>query len=319
MYLQEIRSSRLDLNSVGMHYAAASLFEAKPEKLQLFNYTYDNEFFERFESASLKLSVGHIKVRSRVTFYERPFYFAALYLGQHHIIGHYANAMNQDDFESMYLEIRDAFRNNQVNEMTAVMQKHFGDHRFDFEDLFRDEKMKVLAILMEKDLDLARMSYKKIYDRSFDLVNKMRTSGVAIPNLLRKNMEAVINNEILLFFQTDQTSISRLDYLAEEVNQWELNLENQILTNAAGEWLNRQFLQLSTEPYDAELLEVINQTLLRLHDMNLKPDLFHAQNVCFRFGKEYLETTAVEGWSEEQLVRWKVKFKAIAAQMKIHF
>ena len=42
-----------------MHYAAASLFEHKPEKLQLFNYTYENIFFERFESASHKLSVGH--------------------------------------------------------------------------------------------------------------------------------------------------------------------------------------------------------------------------------------------------------------------
>ena len=44
LYVSKIRSKRLDLNSVAMHYAAASLFEHKPEKLQLFNYTYENIF-----------------------------------------------------------------------------------------------------------------------------------------------------------------------------------------------------------------------------------------------------------------------------------
>ena len=35
-------------------------------------------------------------MRSQVTFYERPFYFAALHLGQQHIVGHFANAMDED-------------------------------------------------------------------------------------------------------------------------------------------------------------------------------------------------------------------------------
>jgi alpha-amylase/alpha-mannosidase (GH57 family) len=317
MYLSRIRVNRLDLNSVGMHYAAASLFEAKPEKMQLFNYTYDSSFFERFESASLKISVGNIKVRSRVTFYERPFYFAALYLGQHHIIGHYANEMEEDDFESMYLELRDAFRQNQVNEMTAVMQKYFGDHRFDFEDLFRDQKHKVLSMLMENDLELARISYKKIYDRSYDLVNKMRGVGMSIPRLLRKNMESVINTEIRLFFSEDKGSISRLDYLTDEVLRWKLKIEREVLAKEIGDWLYRQFLTLNTDPFDAEQLDLINKAMLRVHDLEVNPDLFHAQNACFSFCKQYGEVRKVEGWTEEQVVRWKVKLKAVAALLGI--
>ncbi len=317
LYLEQIRSKRLDLNSVAMHYAAASLFEDSPEKLQLFNYTYDNIFFERFESASLKLSVGHISVKSRVTYYERPFYFAALYLGQHHIIGQFANTMKSDDFESMYIEMRDAFRLNQVSTMTEIMQRYFGDHRFSIEDLFRDQKRKVLQMLMEKDLELAQLSYKEIYDRSYDLVNKMRTSKIAIPRLLRRNMEAVINNEIFLFFSDDQRNMSRLDYLSEEVVRWKLKLERELLAKETGDWLHRRFLSLITDPFDIEQLDIITKAMLRVHDMEVQPELFQAQNVCFTYSREYTDVTHVEGWTEEQLVRWKVKLKAVAALMGI--
>lgn len=319
MYLDKIRSKRLDLNSVAMHYAAASLFEAKPEKLQLFNYSCTNTFFERFESASLKLSVGNIIVRSKVTYYERPFLFAALHLGQHHIVGHYANSMDNDEFETMHLELRDAFRQNQVNTMIEIMQRYFGDQRFSFEDLFRDEKRKVLEMLMENDLELARSSYKKIYDRSYDLVKKMRSSGMAIPDLLKRNMEAVINNEIVRFFQEDQRNISRMDYLGEEVIRWKLQLEKERIAGVAGDWMNRLLEEMEQDPYNIAHLDIATKILLRLHEMNVQPQLFHSQNRCFLFGKKYLGKQENKELNKEQMLRWQVRFKGLAEQMGIRF
>ena len=318
LYVSKIRSKRLDLNSVAMHYAAASLFEHKPEKLQLFNYTYENIFFERFESASHKLSVGHIRVRSRVTFYERPFYFAALHLGQQHIVGHFANAMDVDAFETMHLELRDAFRQHAVSDMLRIMQKYFGEHRFSFEDLFRDEQRKVLSMLMENDLELARISYRKIYDRSYDLVNRMRSSGMSIPVLLKRNMETVINNEFIRFFQGDNRSVGRLDFLAEETTRWKLQLEKGLIANAAGDWLDRVFADLSERPYDMDILDLISKVMLRLHDVEVRPGLFRAQNRCFNFGKAYLNKTTTD-LSEEAFLRWQIRFKGLAAQLGLAF
>jgi hypothetical protein len=319
MYIEKIRSKRLDLNSVAMHYAAASLFEAAPEKLQLFNYSCNHIFFERFESASLKLSVGNVVVRSNVTYYERPFLFAALHLGQHHIIGHYANAMDSDEFETMHLELRDAFRQNQVNTMIEIMQRYFGENRFSFEDLFRDEKRKVLEMLMENDLELARSSYKKIYDRSYDLVKKMRSSGMSIPDLLKRNMEAVINNEIVRFFKEHQRNISRMDYLGEEVARWKLQLEKDRIAAVSGVWMNHLLDEMEKDPYNMAHLDIATKILLRLHEMNVQPQLFHAQNKCFLFGKKYLGKQENKELNKEQMLRWQVRFKGLAEQMGIRF
>ncbi|MFN3940608.1 MAG: DUF3536 domain-containing protein, partial [Chitinophagales bacterium] len=166
LYKREIRPKRLDLNSVGMHWAASSLFEEYPEKLQMFNYQTTVDFFERFEAGNLRLTFGRLKIASHSTFYEKPFVFAALYIGQQHIMGYYADAMETDDFEEMYLKARDAFRTAQVSEVINVMQNAFGESRFSFKDLFKDEQSKVLHTIIQQDIANAQIAYKNIYDRT---------------------------------------------------------------------------------------------------------------------------------------------------------
>jgi hypothetical protein len=87
VYRKFVVPSKTNLQRVGMHYAVASLFEEDPESFPVFNYTTHNDVFIRKEAGEQRMVLGVTKVRSNVTRSEKKFAFAAIYMGQHNIIG----------------------------------------------------------------------------------------------------------------------------------------------------------------------------------------------------------------------------------------
>ncbi|MEL6925336.1 MAG: DUF3536 domain-containing protein, partial [Bacteroidota bacterium] len=97
-YKMHVMPSRVDLVRVGMHYAVASLFARDPQDISLFNYRSDPEFFDRIEAGKQKIAVGRVTMNSRITYSQKHFSFAVLYLGQQNIIGNISIDMKGTDF-----------------------------------------------------------------------------------------------------------------------------------------------------------------------------------------------------------------------------
>lgn len=319
LYKKEIRPKRLDLNSVGMHWAAASLFEEFPEKLSMFNYQTKVDFFEKLEAGNLRLSFGRIKISSQATFFEKPFVFAALYIGQQHIMGYFADNMDTDVFEEMYLKARDAFRNAQVSEVINIMQHTFGESRFSFRDLFKDEQSKVLHTILDYDLGNAQIAYKNIYDRTYNLANVLRQSKIPVPDILLKNMEVVINNEIGKFFESSHSNPSRLDKLSEEVSKWKIKLDTALLNKKASEWLLEKIIFLQRNVDDVQTLDELSKVLIRINDIGLQAEIYEVQNRIFRIGENYLDNTKFKNLLKDKYSKWVHKFKSVAEQLNIRF
>lgn len=319
MYKREIRPMRLDLNGVGMHWAAASLFEEFPEKLSMFNYRSQVDFFERLEAGNLRLCFGRIRIASNATFYEKPFIFTAVYIGQQHILGYYADGMETDVFEEMYLRARDAFRNAQMSEVFNIMQQTFGESRFSFRDLFKDEQSKVLQNIINQDILNAQVGYKNIYDSTYNLANVMRQNNLPIPGILLKNMEIVINNEIGKFFETGNSNPVRLDKLSEEVSKWKINLDAESLNKKASEWLLQKVRFLERNVDDLSAMDELSRILIRLSEMKLQPDIYEVQNAYFRIGDNYLGNARFKNLLKTRYAKWALRFKSVGEQLNIRF
>src|SRR5690606_19101729 len=141
-FLQNVVPTRVTLERVAMHFAVASLFEADPQGLDLFNYTASVDFFEKIEAGTPQFAAGPLAIRSRLSHAKKTFCFAVIYLGQQHIIGNISATMNRATFDDMWQRTSKAFRAANLGEVIGILQEYFGPEKFTLSSLFADEKIK---------------------------------------------------------------------------------------------------------------------------------------------------------------------------------
>jgi len=281
--------SRLTLSKVGIHYAVASLFEEQPESLNICNYFAESENYERLEAGAMKLAVGKTKVFSNITFSEKEFYFAVVYLGQNHIIGSASSTIDDDAFARMKDDIIEAFNESKLADVFGIMQFYFGHEKFSFLNLFKDEQRKVLNQIMQKDLKQAEDSYKKIYNRNYNLMNVLRGAALPVPQMLEKNLAIVINNEMKDFFQSTKLFPAKLEKLAKEVALWNVELDRKEIAYAATDKLYQVVAELPNNWNNTKYLSNLNRVLEVLNILEIKFGTLRAQNELFLLRKKTIE------------------------------
>ena len=163
VYEKNVKPAHVDLTRVGMHYAASSLFEEYPERLEFFNYVATSEFFDRYESGSQILAVGRTIVRSKITHSEKLFSFAVLYLGQLNIIGNISTTLDKAAFDEMYEKVKVSFAQVDLAGIIGAFQQYFGPEKFTIWQLFKEEKQSIINAITEKRLETVEASFRKIY------------------------------------------------------------------------------------------------------------------------------------------------------------
>ncbi|MBK7569730.1 MAG: DUF3536 domain-containing protein [Bacteroidetes bacterium] len=320
LYEQEIRTGRLTLTKVGMHHAIESLFEDIPDNAEMFNYKMSSEFFEKIGAGNHIVTVGKINLTSKFTFAKENFFFAALYLGEHNIIGGYAENMDAELFEEMFLKIRDAFRKSDLSTVITLIKENFGNHSFSFNDLFKDEQERIVNVLLQKDIEAAEESYKKIYESTYTLVNMLQQQKKHIPDLLKVNTRAFINSELKNIFKADRPNIFKLEQMVDEAIRWKVDLDTENISFAVSNKLYELVSGLSFKVHDIIYLEMLSKILIEMNELKLKFRLWKIQNKFFRVGKDFIGNEKfIKSLGEPEYKKWLLKFKALGEQLNIRF
>jgi alpha-amylase/alpha-mannosidase (GH57 family) len=318
LFKMEVIPSKLTLGKVGVHYAVASLFEEYPEALVICNYKAESEIFERLEAGVLKLAIGKTKVYSLITFSEKEFYFAVLYLGQNHIIGNYANTMPSEKFELMRFEITNAFNQSRVADVIGVMQSYFGPEKFSLNSLLKDEQRKILEQIIQKDINQTEDSYKKIYNRNYNSMTVLKNAALPIPSILMLNLETVLNNEIRNFFKSSILYPARLEKLANEVHLWEVKLDKESISFVAELKLFSLVQELQTKYSDIKFVKMIVRLLNLLNKLEVELVLSKLQNEYFKLARKLFynteQTCVVKSNSDAE---WISPFKELGKKLSV--
>lgn len=318
LFKTEVIPSKLTLGKVGVHYAVASLFEEYPESLVICNYKAESDTFERLEAGVLKLAIGKTKVYSLITFSEKEFYFAVLYLGQNHIIGNYANTMENQSFENMRVEIVNAFNQSRVADVIGVMQSYFGPDKFSLNSLLKDEQRKILSQIIQKDINQTEDSYKKIYNRNYNSMTVLKNAALPIPSILMLNLETVLNNEIRNFFKNNILYPARLEKLGNEVNLWSINLDKESIAYVAEIKIFALVQELQTKYADTKFVKMIVRLLNVLNNLEVEIVLSKLQNEYFKLARKLFyntdQTCVVKSNSDAE---WIIPFKDLGKQLKV--
>jgi alpha-amylase/alpha-mannosidase (GH57 family) len=318
-YIHEyfVSKSRLTLSSVGMHYAVASLFEAFPESIDICNYRAESEDYERLESGVFRVAVGKTTVRSNITFSIKQFYFAVLYLGQHHIIGNAQSEMEEEQYNLMKSSITNAFSSSRIEDVIGAMQLYFGPEKFSLWSLFRDEQRKVLNQIVKNDLMQAEDSYRKIFNRNADIMKVLKQAGFPVPKTFYNNLETVLNMEIKDFFKQEKFFVSRLEKLSSEVKTWNITLDKEEIAFYAAQKILFLLESLRTHLFETKYIASINRALAVLDKLEIAPDTWKSQNAFFYIAPKIIESLETADLVSSKKEEYRRQLKQLAGYLKV--
>jgi alpha-amylase/alpha-mannosidase (GH57 family) len=282
-YRQFVLPSKVDLLSVGMHFAAASIFEEYPEKLDLFNYEAESEFFEKKIAGNQIVTVGRARMRSKITFSEKTFSFSVLYLGQQNLIGNISVNMTPEIYQKMAREVLAAFEGNHLGEVIGLMQLYFGSKKYSFKNLFQDEKRKILEKISKLNFKKALQSFRDIYNDNYQLMSSMLEGGIPVPPAYKAVVSFVINQDLRALFKNGPIQTRSLKMLLEEMQKWYVAIEDeQGLKLAISERIFSELCQLDFNKSNPQDFDEINEILALIKESGLKADLWKSQNIFFQ-------------------------------------
>jgi alpha-amylase/alpha-mannosidase (GH57 family) len=282
-YLEYVMPARVDLERVGMHYAVASLFADHPEKLKIFNYSAESEWFEREKAGVQRLAIGRTRVRSRITHSEKNFSFAVIYLGQQNIIGNISRDMDPETFDTMQRELIAAFQSTNLGEVIGIMQAYFGPNKYTIWHLFRDEKRKILRRVTEKSFQSAEIAFRDIYNDNYQLMSGMQQSGIPIPDAFLHAVEYILDRDLEKLLEKGKIyNVREIRRLAKEKRKWKVKLKSaSAIALLANERIYEELQKLEASVLPIEDLKRLIGFLKELLNLGVEPELWKSQNLYY--------------------------------------
>ena len=275
-YRDTVMPARVGLLRVGMHFAAASLFEEQPAQLELFNYRSEVQALRQFRAGAFRLTVGQMRIVSKITHSSSAFSYAVLYLGQQAMIGEICQDMSAEQFNGLLPELEQEFRDGHVSEVINLMKDHFCHQSFSVYHLFRDEKRKILLEMTERTLDIAAASFSDVYYDNYQLMSTMRASGLPLPDSYRATIGFTMRRRLLNLLSAEQgVDRSRLQRIVADHRHWNHRYkEPALLENAAVHRIHDLIQRAERQPalwqWTLELVHALRQ-------LGLQPNFYRAQ------------------------------------------
>ncbi|NJB86243.1 alpha-amylase/alpha-mannosidase (GH57 family) [Lewinella marina] len=277
-YRESVVPARVGLLRVGMHFAAASLFEERPSELELFNYRSQIHSLKQLRAGAFRLSIGRMTILSNITSSSSDFSFAVLYLGQQAMIGEISQDMDLRDFDALLPELERQFRIGHVSEVINLMKDHFVGQSFSIWHLFRDEKRKILMEMTDRTLEIAASSFSDVYYDNYQLMSTMRANDLPLPDSYLAAVDFTMHRRLLDLLTGDsRPDQPRLQRIVSDYRHWDHEWKNTAKLDNAAE---QRVLLLVTEAFNSPRLWLWTRQLVEgLRTLGLSPNFYRAQTI----------------------------------------
>lgn len=313
-FLKNVVPTRVTLERVAMHFAVASLFEADPEKLDLFNYRATVEFFEKIEAGTPQFAAGRICIRSRLSHAEKTFCFAVLYLGQQHIIGNISGEMLRSQFEEMYTRTSRAFRSANMGEVIGALQEYFGPEKFTLTSLFADEKIAIIRTITDTSLSGAEVAFRNVFNENYQLMAGIEEAKLPLPATWHNIASYVLNADLLNFFEGVEVVDTRnLRRIIADIERWHIErTDEEKLNHAIGKRVFREIEKIGMDESNLPRVRWLANVLSIVQEMGLKPSIWRSQNVFYLLTKGLRKGMWVFLNKE-----WEAEFERLATLLRV--
>ena len=250
VYERYAKPALMTVETAAAHFAISSLFEAYPEKAQIFSFTVVQADRQLFTIGNARLAVGRIAVTLAVTHETGDLIYAVLHMGDHNIYCGVNPWRDAEGYSVMLTEISEAFRHADFPEVIRGIDRHFGHSRLSLKGLFRDEQRKVLNQILASTQEELFSAFRLISDRHTALRRFLADLGAPPPKGIEAAMELALNQELERQLQAETADPERVQALLAEIETSRIQLERDRLAYAIKRQLERLAAKWQEAPGD---------------------------------------------------------------------
>lgn len=319
VYQKHVKPAMVDLRRVGMHVAVASLFDESDGAGSVYCYDIESPHHERRQSGRMRMVLGTIRIRSRITLDEQAFGYAAIHFGDQNVNGGIRAFTSEEDFEAMRAGMRDAFDRNDVAELVRQIDKHFEVRNYSLWHLFLEEQRRIMRTIYEDAEDRIDNFYREVHQNYAPLMNAMAQMGMPLPEVLMKTVEHVLNRDLRECMSAIPVDEGWHESLLAEVERLGVAIDGEQLGFLGSNQLATLSERVAAKPLDFEAIEAMSDLLRRYNALGAPLNLWYSQNKVYEVALEQFSIRkflAQEGDPVSE--RWVREFGAMCHLLGVH-
>lgn len=285
IYDKFVKPAIVDLNRVTAHYAISSLIKDYGDTERVYCYQIKKADYQRIQSGTAKIAVGHVNVTSDITFNSETVGFCALYLGGHVFNGAIKAFSGDDAYQLMKREIIKAFESGDISDVIRLVDDHFDKNTYSLTHLFRDEQRKILNIVSDETMKQFEHAYRILYENNQTLMAFYYESGIPVPGPFLTAAAFTLNLDLKKAFSEEEIDAERVKGIIDEIKKWNVELDSvnmEFMLRRKGEGMVNQLL---VSPWNFSLLSDFYKFMEVVHSVPVGVNFWQIQNAYFQIAK----------------------------------
>jgi alpha-amylase/alpha-mannosidase (GH57 family) len=325
VYRRFVLPSRLDLESVGAHYAISSMFRAYPDAGQIFCFDVSRHSYEVLSSGRGRFAVGQASLRSRITEESEDICFAVLHLGDQNLSAAVrrftADTVGGKNFDSQLWtqfiqSTRASIRRANLPELIRAIDAQFGGTLYSLTSLFSDEQHRILKGILDTTVTEVEGWLMRIYSEHATLLDFLAQANVPVPPALAVTAGFAINASLRRALEAEVFDSAAIAGFLRRAESDHVVLDGPLLSFTADKRMKRAMVRLEAafEQHSAaqQGQATMNETLdiaLTLKTLPMEINLWQAQNIW----NDLLRRSDATYWSRE----WREGFRRVGMALNI--
>jgi alpha-amylase/alpha-mannosidase (GH57 family) len=316
VYRRFVNAGRLDLESVGAHYAISSMFRSYPDTGQIFCFDVQRNSYVVLTSGRGRFAVGRASMRSRITEETEDICFSVLHLGDQNLSAAVKRFKPEDApaWDTFVDEASRSVRRANLPDLVRLIDGYFDNELCSLTSLFADEQHRILQGILDQTLSEVESSLMRIYEEHATLLDFLGDANVPIPPALAVTASFAINASLRRAIEAEPFDASEIARLLRRAEVDHVSLDNELISYTADRRMKRAMVRLeaNAELQTPQNLAVLNETLAiaeSLHTLPMEVNLWQAQNIW----NDLLRRSDATYWSRE----WREGFRKVGAALNI--
>ena len=316
VYRRFVNAGRLDLESVGAHYAISSMFRSYPDAGNIFCFDVNRHSYDVMTSGRGRFAVGRATLCSRITEECEDICFAVLHLGDQNLSAAVKRYTPQDAaaWDTFITNSRNSIRHANLPELIRFIDGFFDSTLYSLTSLFADEQHRILQSILNQTLSEVEGSLIRIYNEHATLLDFLGDANVAAPPALALTAGFAINASLRRALEADTFDSAEIARLLRRSEVDHVTLDNDLLSYTADKRMKRAMVRLeaAAEQQAPQNLSVLHETLAiaeSLRTLPMEVNLWQAQNIW----NDLLRRSDATYWSRE----WRDGFRKVGLALKI--
>ena len=211
VYRAQVKPSRISVEQVVAHYAMSSLFHTYHREQRLYCHTLIHQDYQKQTMGPLTMALGQVNIVSEITQAKSSYIFAVCHFGGQEFLCGIRPFKNRIAYARAKEAVLKTFAQGSMVEIIGAIQKHFGEHTFNLQQLFSEERQHIMQSLSQNTLEQLNQLYTQIYRENYGVLMAFHRENMDVPRELQVAAEITLSHRVIDVLRRLEQDLSDID------------------------------------------------------------------------------------------------------------